>query len=267
MGVALGWKQVAPQFPYVNGEVWNDGVSRSGNKVSFSFNLRLVVPTVSSWWNYAWFVNIKCGDVEVVDKKVKNLVYKNDIITGVEYWYSNMNGNFTGTIDISGQAQTIPVTVTFHDSAGNWGEPQTWYVPIPTASSMGPIKSTITVTGPETVRVKGLVDYNGSYSSITGWTLEYGANRYNEHTLHKDTTALSSTWYLSNLEPSTYYTYKITVNNTAGYTQTYTGNFKTESSEIGRLVLDGEPTKILTGWIIRPDGQTQRIKEIRRVIG
>lgn len=267
MGVGLGWKRVAPQFPYVDGEVWNDGISRSGNKISFSFNVRLVLPTSYGYWNYAWYLNIKCGDVEVFDKKVKNLVYRNDFITGVEYWYSTFNGNFTGQITVDGRAQTVPVTVTFHDSNGNWGEPQTWYVPIPTASSMSAVKSTVSVTGPSTADISGWVNSNGAYSTITGWRLSYGINGYNENVLNNDSSALSSNWSLSNLQPATYYMYKIEVWNSAGYSQSYTGNFRTEDNVIGDLVVNGQPIKALTGWIIRPDGQIQRIKEVRKVVG
>lgn len=261
----LGWKRVAPQFPYVDGELWDDGVSRTGNNVNFSFNLKLVLPTSQGYWNYAWYVDIECGNVKVQNKKVKNAVNRNIYITGVEYWYSSFNGNFTGQITVDGKASTIPVTVTFHDSAGNWGTPQTWNVPIPTASAMGDIKSSVSVTGPDTATIRGSVDTSGAYSAITKWQLNYGINSYSENEIVNEISSLSSTWNLTSLQPATYYKYKIQVLSNSGYSKTYTGNFRTEDSEIGRLIIDGQPTKILTGWIVQPEG-TKRIKEIRKIV-
>lgn len=267
MGVPLGWKQVAPQFPYVNGQVWNDGISRSGNKVTFSFNLSLVVPTTNGYWNYAWYVDIKCGSVEVKNKKVKNAVNRNDKIAGIEYWYSTFNGNFNGSITVDGKAQTIPVTVTFHDGADNLGTPQTWDVSIPTASSMGVIKSLVRGLTPESATISANVNSSGSYSTITKWVLSYGQNDYDENVLEKGVSDLNVEWNLSGLNSATYYMYKVQVWNSAGYSETYTGSFRTGDSEIGRLIKEDEPVKILTGWIVRPSGQVQRIKEARKVVG
>lgn len=266
MGVALGWKRVAPQFPYVEGQVWNDGITRSGNKVNFIFNFNFRVPTATGYWNYAWYVNVKCGNVQVTDKKIKDQTYKNEKIGGKEYWYGNINGFFTGSIDVSGQATTIPVTLTFHDSAGNWGEPQTWNVSIPAASSMGGVRGSASVSGPESATISASVSSTGAYSTITRWELLYGKGNYsNSQVSTQNLTSMS--WRLSDLDPATYYTYRINVQNSSGYSSSYDGTFFTEDSQIGNLVVEGEPAHILSGWIIRPDGQTQRIKEIRKVVG
>lgn len=264
MGVGLGWKEAAPQYPYIDGELWSEGITRSGNRVSFSFNLRLRVRDVTGYWNYAWYVSIKCGNVEVTDKLVKDRVNRNNIIGGQDFWYSAKNGLFSGSIDITGQANSIPVAVTFHDSAGHAGSPQTWNVPIPTASSMSAIRGSVSDISDDSATISGSLNWAGNYSSITKWKLSYGQSGYT-NILPIDTNSLSANWNLTNLESGAYYIYKIEVWSSSGYSQEYTGNFFTEDSTIGHLVIQGQPTKILTGWIIHPDGQTQKIKEIRKV--
>lgn len=265
MGVGLGWKEAAPQFPYIDGELWNDGVTRSGNTVNFSFNFRLRVRTKGGYWNYAWYLNMKCGNNQVTDKKVKNQSSRNENIAGQDFWYSTFNGTFTGSVQVSGQAQSIPVEVTFHDSKGNWGATQTWNVPIPTASSMSAVRTSVSNITDESASLLGRIDFNGSYSTITGWRLEYGQNSITENNIFKNTTGLSQSWSLSNLSSATYYQYRITVYNSAGFSQSATGSFFTDDSVIGDLIIDGRPTKLLTGYIIRPDGKTQKIKEVRKV--
>ena len=267
MGVALGWKEIAPQHPYIDGQLWNDSVTRNGNTISFSFNLQAHVRLASGYWNYAWYIDFQCGNVTVRDKLIKSQIYRNDVIGGQDYWYSTNNGNFTGTITVDGQATTIPVQVLFHDSAGNWGNTQTWYVAIPTATPMSAIRSSVSNLEPESARINASVDYNGSYSTITGWKLQYGKDSYYEHTSSSSSSALSHSWNLSGLEPSTYYMYKVSVTNSAGFTQTYSGTFYTASSVIANLLVEGQPTKLVSGYIIRPSGQVQRIKEIRRLQG
>lgn len=262
MGVSLGQKELAPQSPWIDGELYNDGVSRSGNRVSYSFNLRAWVRSVTGYWNYAWYIDIQCGNNKVSNVKIKNLRYRNDIIGGISYWYSSgAGGNFTGTIDVAGNATTIPVTVTFHDSAGNWGNPQTWNVPIPTASSMGQIRATTSNITDNSVSIGASVDSSGAYASISKWTLNINGKTYS-----KDTSSMSVSWDINNLESGTYYSYIITVYNTAGYSKTYNGSFFTEDSILGYILKDGQPAKVITGYVIYPDGKTSKIQEVKKVI-
>lgn len=265
MGVGLGWKEMAPQFPYIDGEVWNDGITRTGNTVSYSFNFKLQVREQYGYWNYAWFVNMSFGGKSVNDKKIKNRVYSNQVIGGTPYWYSNMNGgNFTGTVTVDGKTTSLPFKVKFYDDAGNQGPEVTWNVPIPAASSMSVIRGSSSVLGDDSVTIRGSVDSAGLYSTITKWELGYGKNSYTEHTLTKDTSALSASWTLSGLESATYYKYRLRVSSSSGYSQDYTGTFTTEDSIIGYLVQDGKSPIPLLGYVVSPDGNIKKLKEIRR---
>lgn len=261
MGVSLGQKELAPQSPWIDGELYNDGVSRSGNIVKYSLNLRAWVRSVTGYWNYAWYVDIQCGNNKVSNVKIKNLVYRNDIIGGISYWYSSMaGGNFTGSIQVSGTATTIPVTVTFHDSAGNWGNPQTWNVPIPTASAMSQISSKVSNITENSATIGASVDFSGAYSSISKWTLNI-----NGRTLSSEVSTLSKTWNITGLESGTYYPYTVNVYNTSGYSRTYNGSFYTEDSVLGYIIRDGKPVKSITGFIISPDGRTKKITEVEKI--
>lgn len=261
MGVSLGQKELAPQSPWIDGELYNDGVTRSGNTVSYSLNLRAWVRSVTGYWNYAWYIDISCGDNKVQNVKIKNQIYRNTIIGGVSYWYSSMaGGNFTGSIEVSGNATTIPVTVQFHDSAGNWGNPQTWNVPIPTASAMSNLNTQVKNITENSATIQASVDSSGAYSSISNWKLNF-----NGEVQSSSSSKLSKSWGLTELDSGSYYPYTVTVTNTAGYSKSSSGTFYTEDSALGYIMQNGQPAQVITGYVITPDGRNRKIQEIKKI--
>lgn len=266
MGKALGWQRMCDLYPYIDGQTFQDGLSRdNANHVSFNFNLCLKTPTYGAYWNYAWFVDMGCGNIVSNNRKVKDLVYYNKVIQGIEYYQSAFNGNFTGTITVDGKATTIALNAKFHDSAGHQGGVKTWQVPIPTASAMSNISISATGITETEATIRGSITSKGNYATITQWRLEYGVNNYNEHTLNMNGDVSSRTWDISNLTPDTTYKYRITVWNSAGYSKQATGTFKTIEETIGYIITTSS-TKKIKGWVIKPDGTKNKIKNVRKVV-
>lgn len=266
MGKALGWQRMCDVYPYIDGQAFQDGLSRdNANHVSFDFNLCMKTPTYLAYWNYAWYVDMHCGGIESNGRQVKELVYYNKVIQGIEFYQSTFNGNFKGTITVDGKASTIALSTHFHDSAGNQGGWITWNVPIPTATEPSNISAGVSGITEETATIKGTITSKGNYATITRWTLEYGVNSYDEHTSNQDGDAKTRTWGLAGLIPDTTYKYRITVWNSAGYSKQTTGTFKTIEETIGYIITE-DFTKQIKGWVIKPDGTKNKIKNIRKVV-
>lgn len=265
MGRSLGWQRMCDIYPYIDGQAFQDGLSRdNANHVSFDFNLCMKTPTYLAYWNYTWYVDMACGNITANDRKVKDKVGYNQVIQGIEYYQSVFNGNFGGTITVDGKATVIPLRARFHDSAGNAGGWITWNVPIPTATSMSNISSSASNIMEETATIKASITSKGNYSTITRWRLEYGVSNYTEHTLDIDGDSNSRTWNLTGLTPDITYKYRITVWNSAGYTKQTTGSFKTIEETIGYIITTNSVKKI-KGWVIKSDGTKKKIKNIRKV--
>lgn len=264
MGVPLGWQRMHNSIPYIQGLAWNDGVSRSGNTVSYSVNLCMKVERPGGYWDYDWFVDMQIGSNVSNNRKVKGNTSWHQIIGGREYYQSSFNGNFTGSVGVSGKATVIQLRAQFHDSHGNRGPNVYWNIPIPTASSMSNIQHSVTNINTESATINAAINNAGNYSSITSWKLEYGINSYGENTKTSSQNVLNKIWNLTNLTPDKTYKYRITVNSSSGYQKQATGVFKTLEEDIGYRLADGA-TDNLIGWIIPPDGRKLKIKEIRRV--
>lgn len=266
MGKALGWQRMCDIYPYIDGQAFQDGLSRdNANHVTFSFNLCMKTPTYLAYWNYAWYVDMTCGNISSNNRLVKDQVYYNQVIQGQEFYQSVYNGNFTGTITVDGKATTIQLVTKFHDSAGNQGGHIAWYVPIPTATDPSNISVATSNITEETATIKGTITSKGNYATITRWRLEYGIDNVTENTQDQDGDALSRTWNLSNLTPDTTYKYRLTVWNSAGYSKQATGTFKTLEETIGYIITESSIKKI-KGWVIKPDGTKSKIKNIRKVV-
>ena len=261
MGVGLGWQEMAPQIPYIDGEAYNDGISRSGNNVSFSFNLKLRVRNANGYWNYGWLVDMQCGNIVSNNRRVKDYIYGYiQYIGGWEFWQSTYNGNFTGTITVGGKDSYITLSAQFHDEVGNWGERRYWNVGIPTATSMDNIKASVSNVTISEGTISGSITSKGSYSTITKWQITC-----NNQTKTLDGDNMSFTATFDNLDSETTYPYTIQVWSSTGYTKTYSGSFKTKEDTIGYILNAGDPARLIAGWVIRPDGTKQKTRKIRTV--
>lgn len=267
MGYSLGWQRMIDANPYIDGTVWNDGISRNNaNVVSYSFNFCCHVVKSTGYWNYAWYVNMACGNNVSNDRLVKARHSGSNLrIGGIDYYQSNYNGNFTGSIGVGGKETQIVVRCTFHDSAGNWGWDCYWGCGIPTASSMSKVKVSATNITEDSARLSGSITGKGNYSAITKWRLEYGKNAYNEHTLDIDGDAMSRNWDISGLEDDTTYKYHITCWNSAGYVEWTEGTFKTKEKKIAYKVVEDILPQVAQIWVVRPDVPNKRVKYIQRV--
>ena len=264
MGVALGWQRMYDSTPYISGMAWNDGVSRNGNTVSYSVNFCLKLESPTAYWDYVWYVDMQIGNHVSDGRKVKGSTASRQIIGGREYYQSNFNGNFTGSVAVGGKDSSIRLRVYFHDSIGNHGQSKYWDIPIPKATSMDNIIYSVSDITTNSAKISSRVTKTGDYSTITSWKLEYGVNNYNEHTINRTGNNLSQVWNLSNLTPNTAYKYRLTVNNSAGYSKTSSGSFRTLEEDIGVKVMTGG-NKNLIGYVITGDGRKRKIKEIRTV--
>lgn len=264
MGVGLGWQRMHSSNPYISGQAWSDKVTRSGNSVSYSLNLCMKVEKASGYWDYVWYVDMQVGSNTSNNRKVKNNTSWHQIIGGKEYYQSTFNGNFTGSINVSGKETSIKLRAQFHDSNGNRGPNVYWNVPIPAATSMDDIKATVSDIDTTEATISAAITKAGNYSTISSWKLEYGVSDYGENVKTISGNNLSAIWLLDNLTPDKNYKYRITVSSSSGYSKQYTGVFRTLEEVIGYKVDDlGEEE--LTGWIIYSDGVKKKIKEIRKV--
>lgn len=240
MGVGLGWQRMHSSNPYISGQAWSDNVTRSGNTVSYSLNLCMKVEKASGYWDYVWYVDMQVGSNVSDNRKVKNSTSWHQIIGGREYYQSTFNGNFTGSINVSGKATSIQLRAQFHDSHGNRGPNVYWNVPIPAATSMDDIKKEVSGVGSDIASISAKVTKTGNYSTITSWKLEYGVRNYSENVKTISGNNLSVNWLLENLLADTNYKYRITVSNSSGYSKQATGAFRTEEEVIGYRVTKGE---------------------------
>lgn len=267
MATALEWKELAPQLPYIDGQLIVDSISRDNyNNVTFSVNLKAHVRMATGYWNYAWFVNMQCGNIVWNDCKLKNRVNGGGVVIGgADYWFSTFNGNFKGTIKVNTFASSIPIKVTFHDDVGNWGATQTWNVSIPAPTNVSGVRASVSNITPNTATVTATVQDMGAYAVPQSWVLRYGKYSTNENT--KTITSNVGKTYnfnLTGLEAGTNYQYRVTFTNSAGLANSSpTQFFTTEDDVIGYLVESGR-TRALTGWIIYPDGQRKKISKVRR---
>lgn len=264
MGVALGWQRMYDSKPYISGMAWNDGVSRSGNTVSYSINFCLKLESPTAYWDYLWYVDMQIGNNTSNGRKVKNSTASRQIIGGREYYQSTFNGNFTGSTTVSGKASSISLRVYFHDSIGNHGQSKYWNIPIPQATSMDNIIYSVSDIDTSTATINSRVTKTGDYSTITSWKLEYGIDSYSEHVITRSGNNLSQEWNLTDLIPNSLYSYRLTVENSAGYSKQATGTFRTLEEDIGAKITSDEQ-KSLIGYVITPDGRKRKIKEIRTV--
>ena len=261
MGVGLGWREMAPQFPYIDGQAFKDSLTRDNdNKLDFSFNLCMHVRTRNGWWDYGWFVNMECGSVVSNDRKVKDQVWYDQIIAGVDYYQSVFNGNFTGSTYVGGKDTYIPLKATFHDTAGNWGVQQVWNVEIPRASSMGSVRSSVSNVGTNGATISASVNSTGAYAKITRWEITCGGV-----TRSGTGNTLNFSATFDNLRADTNYRYRVKVWNSAGFEESAEGSFKTDVDIIGYIVVDGKPVRVLTGYVITKEGGAKRINRIRKV--
>lgn len=264
MGVALGWQRMYDSTPYVTGQAFNDGVSRSGNTVNYSVNFCLKLESPTAYWDYIWYVDMQIGNHVSNGRKVKNSTASRRRIGGREYYQSTFNGNFTGSIDVDGKASSISLRVYFHDSKGNHGQSKYWNIPIPRATSMDDIIYSVSNIDTSSATINSRITKAGDYSTITNWRLEYGINNYNENIVNRSGNNLSQTWNLTNLTPNTPYKYRLTVTSSSGYSKQATGTFWTLEEDIGaRITEDSE--QALIAYVITPDGKRRKIKEIRRI--
>lgn len=264
MGVALGWQRMYDSFPYITGQAFNDGISRSGNRVNYSINFCLKLESPWAYWDYLWYVDMQIGNHVSDGRKVKNNTAPRRVIGGQEFYQSTFNGNFTGSIDVSGKASTITLRVYFHDSIGNHGQSKYWNIPIPRATSMDNIIHSVSGIDTSIATITSKVTKAGDYSTITSWKLEYGINNYNEHVINRVGNNLSQIWNLDNLVPNTLYKYRLTVTSSSDYSKQATGTFRTLEEDIGaKIVTDSK--KSLIGYVITADGRKRKIKEIRRI--
>lgn len=264
MGVALGWQRMYTSKPYIAGMAWNDGVSRVGNVVTYSINFCMKLESSTAYWDYVWYVDMEIGSNSSYGRKVKDNTSYHKVIGGREYYQSTFNGNFTGTLTVSGKATTIQLKARFTDSFGNIGPWCYWNVPIPSATSMDDIKSEVSDIDTDSATVSAAITKAGDYSTISSWKIDYGIDSYDENTNTKSVSDLSVDWALSNLTPNSDYRYKITVTSTSGYQKVYEGTFKTLEEAIGYRVTSSSQDELI-GWIIYPDGSRNKIKEIRKV--
>ena len=261
MGYGLGWQRVAPQNPYIDGEPFVDGLSRSLNTLSFSYNARLHVVKPTGYWNYGWFLDMQCGNIISDNRLVKPRTGgRNWVIGGVDYWQSTYNGNFNGTINIGGKDTYTTLRMTFHDDVGNWGGATYWNVSIPTATAMSNISHEVTHIDAENATISGKITSKGNYSKITRWEITCNGQTFSTTS---DVDNFSHTF--TGLDSKTRYTYTVKVWSSSGYSKSASGAFTTLQDEIGYLLVDGEPVKLLLGWVVTPDGRKRRIKRIKTV--
>jgi len=263
MGQALGWQRMSSgsSHPFVRGRAWVDSVTRVGNVVTYSINFCMSLER-NGYWNYIWYVDMQIGTNASNNRKVKNAT--SGYLGTTEYYQSVFNGNYTGSITVSGKASKITLKAKFHDSYGNTGPDCYWDIGIPEASSMDDIRAEVSDITTDSATVSAAITKAGNYSTINSWKIEYGVDDYSEHTDTKSVSDLSVSWDLSSLSADTAYKYRITVTSTSGYSKEYTGVFNTIEEDIGYKVITGENVE-LTGWIIYPDGTLKKIKEIRTV--
>lgn len=270
MGVALGWQRMvhgnsSGSFG-VDGMAWNDGISRSGNRVTYSINFCMkLYGTKSAYWDYDWYVDMWIGNNVSNNRKIKGSTSWHGKIMGKEYYQSAFNGNFTGVVDVDGKASHITLGARFHDSKGNYGWDRYWIIPIPTANSMSNISVNVSDITTDEAKIKASITKKGDYSTITGFTLYYGVQNVEENVLPYNRDVMDYIWILKNLIPDTTYKYRVIVNNSAGYRKETTGEFRTLEEDIGYRVISSEEAKKLIGYIIFPDGRVQKIKEIRSI--
>lgn len=263
---SLGWQRMCNIYPYVEGQAFSDSVSRSGNRINYSINLCMTTKTYRAYWNYAWYVDMQIGSNVSNNRQVKAMHYgSNLVIQGQEFYQSVFNGNFNGYVDISGKESYITLRAFFHDSAGNNGDNVYWNIPIPAATPIIGLKSNVSNVETENATISASLDRKGDYSSITRWRLEYGVNDYSENIKESSEDSKTQSWNLTDLVSDTTYRYRVTVWNSAGYSSTTTGTFKTEEDKLG-YIIKPESTKFLRAWIIKPDGTRKKVKAIRKVI-
>lgn len=255
----LGWQRMCNIYPYIDGQAFSDSITRTGNTINYSINLGLMTPTYKAYWNYAWYVDMQVGNNVSNGRQVKEMVYYNQIIQGNVYYQSTFNGNFTGSIGISGKEDHITLRAYFHDSFGNHGHNTYWNIPIPQATPIMGLESSVSDIQPDSATITAKINDKGSYATITRWRLECNGQTYDS-----DTDTMSTEWTLTDLEPDTSYDYKITVWNSTGYDSTYDGKFKTLEDIVGYIITP-ESTKEIKGWIIEPNGNKRKIKNIRKV--
>lgn len=268
MGQALGWRRMAPQYPYVDGQAFLDGVSRNNsNGVWYSFNLCMHVPTYRGYWNYAWYVDMQVGNNVSNGRLVKARHYGSRLnIQGIDYYQSSYNGNFEGWVGVGGKDTTITLRATFHDSAGNWGNNEYWTVGIPTASAPSRVSLSTSNIATDSATLRGDITHRGNYTTITRWRLEWGkTNRFTNQLNYDNHDDMNHSWTISGLESDTTYLYRITVWNSAGYASYTDGTFKTLRDDIAYKVVSGEDPKLMYGWVIKPDGTRYKITKIRTV--
>lgn len=261
MGYAAGSQNFSGGYtPYVDGTLWVDQISRTGNSVYFSVNVSAhVVGSSQAYWNWPWYVDCICGPVVWRAAKLKPRT--NGPIAGIENWLSiNAGDNFRGTVSVGGQDTSIVMSTTFDDGAGHRGPTRYWRISIPAATPMSDISASVSAIDTTSATITGSVAWKGDYSKITKWAITCNGQT---RTLSGDNMSYSVPFL--NLEPDTNYNYKIQVWNSSGFTKTYSGSFKTKEDEIGYLVIEDQPVKVLTGWVITPDGKKSKIRRIATV--
>lgn len=261
---SLGWQRMCNIYPYIEGQAFIDSISREGNRVNYSINLCMKTDTYKAYWNYAWYVDMQVGGNVSNGRQVKPIHYgSNQIIQGKEFYQSTYNGNFNGSIDVSGRESQITLRAFFHDSFGNTGHNVYWSIGIPQATPITGQKSSVSAITPESATISSTIDRKGDYSSITRWRLEYGVDDYGT-VLESGEDTMAKSWDIAGLEPDTTYRYRVTVWNSAGYESKVENTFKTLEDTIGYIITQ-ESTKLARVWIIKPDGTKKKVKEVRKV--
>jgi hypothetical protein len=121
--------------PNVKGRLWIDEVTRSGNSVSYRFNVSAYSTSSGAWWNDPWFIDAWVNGTQKKD----NAMLKpgtSGKIGSTEYWLTSNNSHITGSTSVgTPKATTIPVRVVPLYTWNYWGmgTDVTWNVSVPSA--------------------------------------------------------------------------------------------------------------------------------------
>lgn len=254
-------------------EVWGmpylDYVSRDNdNNVTYEFNLAMRVSynVARGYWDYSWYVDVDVNGQNIIDGiTMKTNTAWRRIIRGQFFWMTDHNGKYRGTVKVNKNASNIVFRATFHDSNGNWSWPVYWNVPVPNSSPASGLKVYANSITPTSATVGGSIMAKGNNSYITKWRLEYGVNRYDEHTINvNNQDVMSQSWNLTDLEPDSRYQYHITVWNSSGWPTWVGGTFTTEDESMCKLV---QPDETFDGriYIIESSGIVRRVKKVELI--
>lgn len=266
MAYVTGWQRIIHEDPWVRAAIYVDSIRREGNTLHYQLNAAFAVEKPSGFWDFPWYADMQVGDHVRNAMMVKGSTAWRNVIGGREWFISERNGHFVGSININGPETSIVGRLYFYDDKGHHGVNCYYNIPIPVATHPSPVSMTLSDVTSTGAKFKGDIFAKGDYSTIKKWRLEWQTNDKDKQKIDYDNEdVLTKSWELTNLKPNTRYIYRISVLNSANLWSYSEAVFVTKPSYIGDQVKT-EGNKRLTGYVIYPNGTVKRINKIRKVV-